>query len=95
METICGNNCPVSVAREHALEITAGMNEHPYGVASGLPTIKEKIDSRFEMMSFCGALEEQSCERSCRMIRAMIYSTSAGGVASDLIKLLPSLGQEI
>lgn len=95
MSRFCGEQCPVNLAREHALEVMSGLGEHPFGVAKGLPNREEQIESFLNIASFGDPMEGQTCEQSCRVLRGMFYATAAGGTTGDTLKLLASVGQEI
>jgi hypothetical protein len=95
MELICGKKCPVALARAKVLEVTKGLNENPGDEEWRWLTIEEKIARYLGDMSFGGALESQSCKGSCRVMRAILYSTGVDGHAVEVVQDLPKLGPEI
>ena len=83
MSEICGTRCPVYIAITHTNEILAGINESDdFGVARGLPTHAERVEE-WASTPYDPDVAQQSCERSCRVLRAMIYSSTVGGVGTE------------
>jgi hypothetical protein len=94
MSEICGPQCPISIAIEHTNEITAGLGEHPFRVATDLPTREERVE-KWASTPYDEVISPQSCERSCRVVRAMTYSSTVGGTSVNILRTLPEFGQEI
>jgi hypothetical protein len=94
MSRICGESCPIAIAIRHTDEIVAGINESDFGVVPGLPTRAENVE-RWASTSYDADVADQNCERSCRVLRAMIYGHTVGGTGTEVLRALPHFGQEI
>jgi len=96
MSLICNESCPLDVARVHALKVTEGLNEDEADVNALFRV--DRIANSAEKAThtpYDDVMINQSCEISCRALRAMLYSRSVGGDATDVLRLMPELGDEI
>lgn len=94
MSEICGDRCPVGLAITHTNDILAGINEPDMAGARGIPTRAERVE-KWASTSYDSDITNQSCEKSCRVLRAMIYGSTVGGSGIGVVRSLPHFGQEI
>jgi hypothetical protein len=94
MSEICGKLCPVDIAITHTNEILAGIDDSDFAVAKGMPTRAEKVE-KWASTAYDADIANQSCERSCKVLRAMVYSATVGGTGIEVLTSLPHFDQEI